>query len=83
MRGMQKWEYLRLTFQDGTLYNGRGDTLAKDQRDGDRMLAQIGDDGWELAGVAPGRDAQAYTLIFKRPKQAKATAGVAFSNVDV
>ena len=31
-------------------------------------LNQMGNDGWELAGIASGMHAYSHTLYFKRPK---------------
>ena len=63
---MQKWEYRSLPMKIGT--------------ESEVMLAQFGDDGWELAAIVPTRASEyyksvtgdtetiRYTFFFKRPK---------------
>ena len=64
---MQKWAYMRLTFVDGEVIDGAQQRVAREYADGERLLAKLGEEGWDLGGVAPGGDPQTYTLILKRP----------------
>lgn len=68
---MQKWEYAALSvFASGTPRwsdsrgkGGERDTLLP-------RLNELGEEGWELAGVVPGSPADnaLHALLFKRPK---------------
>jgi len=64
---MQKWEYLTAT-TDGHVFSINGKSQPPKQSV-ESVLANIGEEGWELAGIAGGDTCYSHILYFKRPKQ--------------
>jgi hypothetical protein len=75
---MQKWEYLSFEIDLGISGDGSGYTIASinDKRQGtlfkpssrnfDEFLNELGQEGWELAGISP-INPRLGAYIFKRP----------------
>lgn len=56
---MQRWEY----------WSEARDVVENSSEEDDEWLAQLGNDGWELAAVVPLRDSDECLYHFKRPAQ--------------
>ena len=80
---MQKWEYLHVNIESGTVVKVNGQQVARlvtkkykgtkyNDWEGETIesyLVRAGEDGWELVtDSAYSEVAQDHTLIFKRPK---------------
>ena len=68
---MQQWEYFWLEVDEtvGAWRDSKGDTGKFPNTSSQGLLTELGGQGWELAGVAPGQFPYQYRLFFKRPKQ--------------
>ena len=62
---MQRWEHKAIEIRGRSAMVEFGD----DREDRETLLRQLGNEGWELAGVAGSDDHHNYTLYFKRPKE--------------
>ena len=76
---MQRWEYLTILVRGDTCFDGVGKTRSlrvlsvpdspyDDHGDPSELLQELGDLGWELAGVAGGSSPSFYRLFLKRSK---------------
>ena len=65
---MQRWEHLSIGINEQSWWDslGRKGKLA-DRANPTAVLDALGDEGWELTGVAAGDQAR-YRLFLKRPK---------------
>lgn len=71
---MQRWEYLtifvsRLEWKDSLGRTGKLPGFRADDGDPTGLLNEVGEQGWELAGVNTYRGGYAPTLFLKRPRQ--------------
>jgi hypothetical protein len=69
----ERWEYLMVTVAEGHWRDnlGREGKLDHLRRNVDfpaAMCAALGDDAWELAGIASSGHIESHILYFKRPK---------------
>ena len=77
---MQKWEYLEVRVFGPEWGDSRGNWGRLEAQELKRgyaahwhwsatLLNELGEEGWELTGIADDESPNAYTAFFKRPKE--------------